>query len=77
MERDPQTDYEFQLWTQANQLSGIVSSLLDALKASVGLLSFAKHSLPEDSEFDKTLENFRQIISAGEKAAEGLGIDRT
>ena len=75
MERDPQTDYEFQLWTQANQLTGIVSSLLDALKASVGLLAVAKPAFPEDSGFDKTLENNKKIISAGERAAEKHGID--
>ena len=75
MERDPQTDYEFQLWTQANQLTGIVSSLLDALKASVGLLSVAKAALPEDSGLDSALANFKRIIAAGERAAKGHGID--
>ena len=75
MDRDPQTDYEFQLWTQANQLTGIVTSLLDALKTSFGLLLVAKPVLPEDSRLDCTLENFKRIITAGERAAKGFGID--
>jgi hypothetical protein len=75
MEREPKTNYEFQLWTQANQLTGIVSSLLDALKTSVGLLAVAKPALPEDSGLDNTLENFKRIIAAGERAVKGHGID--
>lgn len=75
MDRIPQTDYEFQLWTQANQLTGIVSSLLDALKASVGLLAVAKPALPENSGLDNALEKFQRIIAAGERAAKGQGID--
>jgi hypothetical protein len=75
MEREPKTDYEFQLWTQANQLTGIVLSLLDALQVSTGLLAVAKAALPEDSALDNALENFKRIIAAGERAAKGHGID--
>lgn len=75
MQRDPQTLYEFELWTHANQLTGIVSSLLDALKTSFGLLVVAKPALPEDSGLDNALENFKRIITAGERAVKGLGID--
>ena len=75
MERDPQTDYEFQLWTHAHKLTGIVSSLLDALKTGCGLLEDAKDALPQDSDLDNALERFKRVIAAGERATKGLGID--
>ena len=75
MERDPQTDYEFLLWNQANHLTAIVSSLLDALKVSVGLLALAKATLPDDLGLDNVLENFKRVIAAGEKVEKRLGID--
>ena len=75
MERDPQTDYEFQLWTHAHKLTGIVSSLLDALKTGCGLLEDAKDALPQDSDLDHALERFKRVIAAGERATKGLGID--
>ena len=75
MERDPQTDYEFQLWTHAHKLTGIVSSLLDALRTGCGLLEAAKDALPQDSDLNNVLERFKRVIVAGEMATKGLGID--
>jgi len=75
MEPDPRTDYELELWSKAHQTEGIIHPLLDSLKASVDLLVMAGHAIPNDSGIDRALERFRRVIAAGEKAAEGLGID--
>ena len=77
MERDPQTDYEFLLWNQANHLTAVVSSLLDALKVSVGLLLLTKASLPEDCELDNVIENLKSVIAAGDKVENRLGINNS
>jgi hypothetical protein len=77
MERDPQTDYEFQLWNHAHKLTEIISSLLDALKTGCGHLDAAKDALPQGSDLDNALERFKRVIAAGERAAEGLGIDQS
>ena len=75
MERDPQTDYELLLWSKALQMEGVILPLIDSLKASVDLLVKASGTLPDESGVDRALERFRRVIAAGEKAAEGLGID--
>ena len=75
MEREPQTDYELLLWSKALQMECIISPLIDSLKASVDLLVQAGSTLPEESGINRALERFRKVIAAGEKAAEGLGID--
>jgi len=53
----------------------IISPLIDSLKASVDLHVRAGSTLPEDAGLDRTLERFRKVIAADEKAAEGLGIE--
>ena len=75
MEREPQTDYELLLWSKALQMECIISPLIDSLKASVDLLVQAGSTLSEESGINRALERFRRVIAAGEKAAEGLGID--
>jgi hypothetical protein len=56
-------------------MEGIISPLIDSPKASVELLVKAGNAVPEDSGVDRALERFRRVIDAGERAAEGLGID--
>jgi hypothetical protein len=56
-------------------MEGVILPLIDSLKASVDLLVKAGSTLPEESEINRALERFRRVIAAGEKAAEGLGID--
>ena len=54
----------------------IIIPLIDSLKASVDLLVMAGYTLPENAGIGRALERFRRrVIAAGEKAAEGLGID--
>lgn len=77
MERESKTDYELLLWSKALQMEGVILPLIDSLKASVELLVKAGSALPEDSGADRALERFRRVIAAGEKAAEGLGIDHS
>ena len=75
MEREPQTDYELVLWSKALQMECIISPLIDSLKASVDLLVQAGDTLPADPGIDRASKRFRKVIAAGEKAAEGLGIE--
>jgi len=75
MEREPQTDYELLPWSKALQMEGIILPLIDSLKSSVNLLVRASGTMPKDSGIDFALERFRRVIAAGEKGAEGLGID--
>jgi hypothetical protein len=56
-------------------MEGIISPLIDSLKASLDLLVLAGHALPDDAGVDRALERFRRVIASGEKAAEGLGIE--
>ena len=56
-------------------MEGIIHPLLDSLKASVDLLVKVGNTCPGDVGIDRALERFRRVIAAGEKAAEGLGID--
>jgi len=75
MERDPQTDYELLLWSKALQMEEVILPLIDSLKASVDLLVRAGDASPDDEMIDRALERFRRVITAGERAAEGLGIE--
>jgi len=75
MEREPQTDYELQLWSKAVQMEGIILPLIDSLKVSVDLLVRAGNASPDDEMIVRAVDRFRRVIAAGERAAEGLGIE--